>query len=166
MRARLFGHQVIVPALVACAACLALAACSSVPRRIAPPQANLLRLEAAESAPAGRRFAFDLTILNPNPEEIPVVRMDYDVRLGPAGRLIGEYAMPFTLPSQDSLTLTIELVSDTVSSASQLMSFAVGPENALEYEFHGELFLDSRLREPVPLFQRGEVPLYVTISVR
>ena len=126
----------------------------------------MLRLEAAQSAPAAQRFAFDLTILNPNPQEIPVVRMDYDIRLGPAGRLIGEYAVPFTLPPQDSLTLTVELVSDTVSSASQLLTFAEGPENALEYELHGELVLDSRLREPVPLFQRGQVPLYVTISVR
>lgn len=145
---------------------IGLQACSSVPMRIAPPQAHLVELRVLDNTAGGQRFVFDLTITNPNPEEIPVVRLDYDIRLGPAGRLIGQYATPFTLPSQDSETLTIELVSDTVSSGSQLLSFVEDEQNRIGYEFHGELVLDSRLREPVPLFQRAQVPLLVEIAIR
>ena len=145
---------------------ISLQACSSVPRRIAPPQAHLVELRVLDNTPGGQRFAFEVTITNPNPEEIPVVRLDYDIRLGPAGRLIGQHTTPFTLPPQNSETLTVELVSDTVSSGSQLLSFAEDDQSRIGYEFHGELVLDSRLREPVPLFQRAQVPLLVEIAIR
>ncbi len=145
---------------------IGLQACSSVPRRIAPPQADLVELRVLENTAGGQRFVFDLTITNPNPDEIPVVRLDYDIRLGPAGRLIGQYTTPFTLPAQGEETLTIDLVSDTVSSGSQLLTFVEDEQNRIGYEFHGELVLDARLREPIPLFQRSQVPLLVEISMR
>jgi hypothetical protein len=99
--------------------------------------------------------------MNPNPEEIPVVRLDFDIRLSGEGRLIGEYATPFTLPGQGSETLEFEVFSQLVSSASRLMAFTEGPDNLLSYEFHGELVLEASLRNPLVVTQRGQVPLTI-----
>jgi hypothetical protein len=60
----------------------------------------------------------------------------------------------------------IEVFSEIVSSASRLMVFTQGSENALPYEFHGELFLDAPLRDPVVLFRRGQVPLIIATGSR
>ena len=152
--------------MVAVATVIALlASCSSVPRRIIPPQANLLELQVTDTTSSGRQFSFDLEILNLNAEEIPVTRLNYDIRLGPAGRVIGEHLTPFTLPPQDSEILTVSAFSDIVSSPSQLQAFA-DAEGRLDYELNGELVLGTRLREPVPIFQRGRVPLLVEITIR
>lgn len=146
---------------LAVAVAISIQACSSVPLRLVALQADLLDLSVLETGPEGQLFSLRLELMNPNPEEIPVVRLDFDIRLNGEGRLIGEYATPFTLPGQGSETLEVEVFSQLVSSAARLMAFTEGENNALSYEFHGELFLESSLREPLEVFQRGQVPLTI-----
>ncbi len=155
-RSRLLGTLVLT-----LAASISLQACSSVPRRLAPPQANLLGLSIIETSPEGQLFALRLQIVNPNEAEIPVVRLDIDIRLGGEGRLIGDHATPFTLPGMGSETLEFEVFSELVSSASRLLAFSQGPDNLLAYEFHGELVLENNLRTPIEMFRRGQVPLII-----
>ena len=140
---------------------IGLQACSSVPRRLAPPAPNLLSLSVIEASPEGQLFALSVQLVNPNDAEIPVGRLNFDIRLGGEGRLIGEHATAFTLPARGSVTLDIEVFSEFVSSASRLLAFAEGPDNTLTYEFHGDLVLDVSLREPIEVFQRGRVPLTI-----
>ena len=106
-------------------------------------------------------FALRLQLVNPNMAEIPVVRLDFDIRLGGEGRLIGDHATPFTLPGMGSETLEFEVFSELVPSASRLMAVVQGPDNALAYEFHGELVLEATLRDPIEIFRRGQVPLII-----
>jgi LEA14-like dessication related protein len=155
-RSRLLGTLVLT-----LAASISLKACSSVPRRLAPPQANLLGLSIIETSPEGQLFALRLQLVNPNMAEIPVVRLDFDIRLGGEGRLIGDHATPFTLPGMGSETLEFEVFSELVFSASRLMAFVQGPDNALAYEFHGELVLEATHRDPIEIFRRGQVPLII-----
>ncbi len=146
---------------LALAVAISIQACSSVPLRLAALQADLLGLSVLETGPEGQLFSLRVELMNPNREEIPVARLDFDIRLNGEGRLIGDYATPFTLPGQGSETLEFEVFSQTVSSASRLMAFTQGQNNTLSYEFQGELFLESSLREPLEVFQRGQVPLTI-----
>lgn len=146
---------------LALAVAISIQACSSVPLRLATLQVDLLDLSVLETGPEGQLFSLRLELMNPNPEEIPVVRLDFDIRLSGEGRLIGEYATPFTLPGQGSETLEFEVFSQLVSSASRLMAFTEGPDNLLSYEFHGELVLEASLRNPLVVTQRGQVPLTI-----
>jgi len=141
-------------------------ACSSVPRRLTPPAPNLLSLSVLESSSEGQLFEMTLQIVNPNDAEIPVVRLDFDIRLGGEGRLIGEHTTAFTLPVRGSETITIETFSEFVSSASRLLAFAEGSDNAIGYEFHGELVLDASLRDPLEVFRRGQVPLTIAAEAQ
>ncbi len=155
------GSQLLGTIALALAASLSLQACSSVPRRLTPPQPNLLELRIIEASPEGQLFGLRLQIVNPNEAEIPVVRLDIDIRFGGEGRLIGDHATPFTLPARDSETLEFEVFSELVSSASRLLAFSQGPDNLLAYEFHGELVLENTLRDPIEMFRRGQVPLII-----
>ena len=153
--------QLLGTLALALAASLSLQACSSVPRRLTPPQPNLLGLRIIEASPEGQLFGLRLQIVNPNEAEIPVVRLDIDIRFGGEGRLIGDHTTPFTLPARDSETLEFEVFSELVSSASRLLAFSQGPDNLLAYEFHGELVLEASLRDPIEMFRRGQVALIV-----
>lgn len=140
--------------------CLAAAyACSSMPRRLAPPQVELARLQLLEAGFEGQRFAVELMLNNPNAADIPVRMVEFDVRLGGEGMLEGRSLAAFTLPANGSHAVELEVFSNLVSSASRLMSFARGPTNALEYEIQGALTLDAAMREPLRFYHRGQVPL-------
>ncbi len=156
--------RVLAAITLAIAVALSIQACSSVPRRLAAPQVDLLGLSVLETGPDGQLFSLRFVLVNPNPAELPVVRVDFDIRLSGEGRLIGEYATPFTLPGRGSETLEVEVFSQLVSSASRLMAFTEGPNNVLTYEFNGELVLDAGLRDPLEVFRRGQVPLIIAIG--
>ncbi len=156
--------RVLAAITLAIAVALSIQACSSVPRRLAPLQVDLLGLSVLETGPDGQLFSLRFVLVNPNPAEIPVVRLDFDIRLSGEGRLIGRYATPFTLPGRGSETLEVEVFSQIVSSASRLMAFTEGPNNVLTYEFNGELVLDAGLRDPLEVFRRGQVPLIIAIG--
>jgi LEA14-like dessication related protein len=121
-----------------------------------------LSVSLLESSFEGQRFDVRLQLANPNAAALPVRQLDFDVRLGGEGILVGRYQVPFTLPPQGIETVQLEIFSDTVSSVSRLMSMAQGPENALNYEIQGEITLDAGLREPVVFYSRGRVPLTST----
>jgi len=137
-------------------------ACSSVPRRLAPTQVNLLSLTVLEGGSDGQLFAMQVQLVNPNVADLPIERFHYDIRFGGEGRLIGDYSTAFLLPGRGSEMLDVEVFSELVSSASRLMAFTQGPNNQLSYEFQGELFLDASLREPLPVFRRGQVALEIS----
>ena len=137
-----------------------------VRRRLDAPQCSLRGLGVREATTDGALFVLRLELVNHNSGEIPVVRMDFDLRLGGEGRLIGEYTVPFTLPGLGSHTLSVEIFSAIVSSVSRLMAFTQGPNNELAYDFHGELVLNASLRDPIAVSQRGQVPLIIAIEGR
>ncbi len=137
------------------------AGCSSIPRRLAPIQPELLSVSLVEASFEGQRFQVELMLSNPNAVEIPVRQIEFDVRLAGEGLLQGVSYVPVTLPAQGRETVTVEIFSEIVSSVSRLMSLAEGPDNSLDYELQGLLTLDVAMREPVAMAYRGRVPLTV-----
>jgi len=140
---------------------ITLAGCSTIPRGLAPIQPQLLSLDMVQEGFEGQSFDVELLLTNPNEADIPVRRLEFDVRLAGEGLLAGETAVPFTLPGQGRETVQIQIFSEIVSSVSRLMSLTQGPENTLSYELQGQLTLDVGLRDPVAIASRGQVPLTV-----
>ncbi len=138
---------------------LSLQACSSLPRQLAPPRAEVVELRILQAGFDGQRFAVQLDLFNPNPVPIPVRFVEFDVRLGGEGLLDGRSAAPFTLPAGGTEAIEVEIFSNLVSSATRLLAVVQGPTNSLEYEVQGQLTLDVPLREPLGFYHRGQVPL-------
>lgn len=151
-------------ALLAVFGTVTLAGCSTVPRGLAPIRPQLLSLDMVQASFEGQRFDVELLLTNPNSADIPVRRLEFDVRLAGEGLLRGDSAVPFTLPAQGRETVELEIFSEIVSSVSRLMSLAQGPQNELNYELQGQITLDVGLRDPVPIAFRGQVPLTVNGS--
>lgn len=138
---------------------LACVSCSSVPRTLASPEVQVAQLNLLGSSLNGQRFQVTLLLSNPNASTIPAERLEFQIRLAGEGYIKGESPSPLSLPGGTTQTLTLEVFSEQVSSASRLMALVEGPENALDYEIGGELFVGTGLREPLAFFSRGQVPL-------
>lgn len=136
--------------------------CSSVPRRVASPQPQLVSITMIRASFEGQQFAVELLLTNPNAVEIPVRLVEFDIRLGGEGLLRGVAAVPFTLPPGGQETLQVEVFSEIVSSVNRLMSMAQGPQNILDYELQGRVTMDVSMRDPLTIAHRGQVPLMVT----
>lgn len=145
--------------LAICVCLLGLQACSSLPRQLAPPRAEIVELRIVQAGFDGQRFAVRLDLFNPNPVPIPVRFVEFDVRLGGEGLLDGRSVAPFTLPAGGTEVIEVEIFSNLVSSATRLLAMVQGPTNTLEYEVQGQLTLDVALREPLGFYHRGQVPL-------
>jgi len=142
-----------------CICLLGLQACSSLPRQLAPPRAEVVELRILQAGFDGQRFAVRLDLFNPNPVPIPVRFIEFDVRLSGEGLLDGRSVAPFTLPAGGTEVVEVEIFSNLVSSATRLLAVVQGPSNTLEYEVQGQLTLDVPLREPLGFYHRGQVPL-------
>lgn len=142
-----------------CLCFLGLHGCSSLPRQLAPPRAEVVELRLLQAGFDGQRFAVRLDLFNPNPVPIPVRFVEFDVRLAGEGLLDGRSVAPFTLPAGGTEAIEVEIFSNLVSSATRLLAVVQGPSNSLEYEVQGRLTLDVALREPLGFYHRGQVPL-------
>lgn len=145
-------------------AALALTACSSVPRSIAPPGAELVSLSLLEGTADGQRYRLGLLLQNANDVALPVRSLRFNLRLSGQGILTGESFEPFELAPGGSETITLVIQSDLVSSVSQLLSFVQGPDDRLAYELNGRLTLTGRPERSVPISMTGTVPLTATIG--
>lgn len=150
------------------AAFIALAAFGSAPfehavaqRGVAPPAVTVTSLEALPSSGSENRFRAVLLIDNMNTDPLRLRGIEFKLRLADQGIIDGVIGA-LTIEPLHQETVTLELGSEIVSSASRLLSFVDGPDNALPYEIYGRVtFMRGRL-DPQSFSSRGRVPLVLT----
>jgi LEA14-like dessication related protein len=136
-----------------------LAACSSLPLTFDTPSVRLLSLSLLDGSESSQRFGVRLLVANPNPFEIPIEHMDFEVRLAGEGLLMGRSVAGFALPASGQEIVSAEITSDLVASVSRLFALVQGPADTLAYELTGDLVLRGSFRPPLNFSSRGEVPL-------
>ena len=129
---------------------------------LAQPQATglrvaLLKLEPLEASGRGQWFRATLLIDNMNTEPLKIRNIEFKLSLADQGIVDGNTG-GFTIEALDQQTMTLELSSEIVSSASRLLSFVQGPENKLPYEIFGKVTLDRRNMQPLQFSGHGLVP--------
>lgn len=127
-------------------------------QKLAPPRIIVQNVHALDSSPGSQRFRVTLLLDNLNEDPLPVMNLDFKLRLADQGILDGGSAVPITIPALERQTLSLDLSSDIISSVSQLMSFTEGPDNVLPYEIYGTVTLERARREPVAFSVKGQVP--------
>lgn len=138
---------------------LALAACGSVPRQIAPPRVQMVSVSLLEATVDHQRFEVMLDVDNPNAFDIPIDGIEFSARLSGQGVLIGRSNEPATLPGGGTEMLRVELTTELVSSFASLLSVVQGPDNAIPYELSGSLRVASGIDRRVRFSGSGQVPL-------
>jgi hypothetical protein len=133
----------------------------SFAQRGIPPRVTVQSLEPLPAAGAEQRFRVVLVVDNLSTEPLKLRGIEFSLRLAHQGILDGR-TPAMTVEALDQQAVTLELGSEIIASASQLMSFVQGPENTLPYEIVCKVTFERGRIDPVNFSAEGRVPLVMT----
>ena len=130
-------------------------------RGTAPPQVTVTSLEPLPRVGGEQRFRAVFRVDNLNTEPMKLRGIEFSLRLAHQGLLDGRLPA-MTIEALDQQVITLELRSDLIASASQLLTYAEGPENTLPYEMVCKVTYERRKIDPVNFATEGTVPVVLT----
>lgn len=153
----------IVPRALCCGALLAASAIAgcAVPRPVVTSPA--VRLESVELRKLdlyGQTFLLGFSVHNPNPFELPVGNVRYEIRLDNERFAGGETRTGFVVAPDATTHFSISVELDLMRSASGFNTLIEsGFERTVHYELEGSLGIDRRSADPVAFAESGRVRL-------
>jgi LEA14-like dessication related protein len=127
-------------------------------RGLAPPHVAVISLEPLPRMGAEQRFRAVFRVDNMNTEPLKLRGIEFSLRLAHQGLLDGRLPA-MTIEALDQQVVTVELRSDLIASASQLLAFVEGPENTLPYEMVCKVTFERGKIDPVNFSTEGSVPV-------
>ena len=136
--------------------------CTSLAQRgIAAPHVAVISLEPLPRVGGEQRFRAVFRVDNMNTEPMKLRGIEFSLRLAHQGLLDGRLPA-MTIEALDQQEVALELRSDLIASASQLLAFTEGPENVLPYEMVCKVTFERKKIDPVNFATEGTVPVVMT----
>jgi len=127
-------------------------------RGMTPPHVQVQSLEPLPRAGTDQRFRAVFRVDNLNEDPMKLKGIDFSLRLAHQGLLDGRLPA-MTIEALDHQEVVVELRSDLIASASQLLAFVQGPENMLPYEMVCKVTYERGRIDPVNFNTEGSVPV-------
>jgi LEA14-like dessication related protein len=144
----------IVAALIAGAA---LAGCAGLPAGVEPPTVTISDFGIGSASLFEQQFNLKLRIQNPNPQELRIdgVAFDLEINDQPFATGVGNQAV--TVPRFGSAFMPVEAVSSLGGLLRQFGALVLGDKPGFRYRIKGSLSLAGGTR--IPFDRRGEFDL-------
>jgi len=110
---------------------------------------------------AEQRFRATFRVDNMNTEPLKLRGIEFSLRLAHQGLLDGRLPA-MTIEALEQQVVALELRSDLIASASQLLALVDGPENMLPYEMVCKVTFERGKIDPVNFATEGSVPVVMT----
>src|SRR5262245_6058267 len=130
-------------------------------RGMAPPHVAVVSLEPLPRVGGEQRFRVVFRVDNMNDEPMKLRGIEFSLRLAHQGILDGRLPA-MTIEALDQQEVALELRSDLIASASQLLAYVEGPENTLPYEMVCKVTFERKKIDPVNFSTEGSVPVVMT----
>ncbi|HEX7237380.1 MAG TPA: hypothetical protein VF405_10500 [Gammaproteobacteria bacterium] len=127
-------------------------------RGMTPPHVTVQSLEPLPKAGTDQRFRVVFRVDNLNEDPMKLRGIEVSLRLAHQGLLDGRLPA-MTIEALDHREVSLELRSDLIASASQLLAFVEGPENTLPYEMVCKVTYERGRLDPVNFSTEGAVPV-------
>jgi len=144
--------------LAALWALLVASGCGGTPFGMEAPHVTLAGLSVVEPGVLEQRYGLRLRIQNPNPAEIQVSGLSFEIELNDQAFARGVSNRPATVPGLGEAVLEVEAVSTLESLLRQVMELQQNPERPLRYRLRGKLYGGS-WSIPYPFDHSGEFRL-------
>jgi hypothetical protein len=132
-------------------ACLALSACSALPRPLEEPKVAVKHVEITPNQ-MGIQGTLDLDVTNPNGVALPLRSIDYTVELT-GGSAYGVMDLAQTIPAKGSVPVRAILAAQPTAIAAGAVGYALG---ARRYKLSGTAYFRTSLGDmKVPFSQEG-----------
>lgn len=127
-----------------------------------PPSVNLADISLQDATLLEQRYRMQLRIRNPNPVDLPIDGLFYEVDINGKPFAKGESNHPVTVPRYGSELIEVEGTSTIVDILRQLLQFQHGQHQHVQYHLNGKLGMRNGTR--VPFYYQGEIELPKAVS--
>lgn len=149
----------IIPVSMLVAACLWLAACSSLRGDIEPPRVSLNNVQLVNAGLIQQTFRLTLRVQNPNGIPIPIRGMNYAVKLSGNDFASGVTPRSFTLPASGEEMVDIDVTTNILDVGRQLMRILETRQQDIDYSLSGKVQVDLPFVKALPFSRAGTVNL-------
>ncbi|MEM6640415.1 MAG: LEA type 2 family protein [Pseudomonadota bacterium] len=133
--------------------------CSTLLASVEAPKLSLTNVQMLSSSLLEQRYRLTLRVANPNPVTLPISGMSYSVKFAGVDFASGVTPNAFRIPARGEHLVDIDVSTNLLRTAQQLMSVMRGNPDSLSYELTGSVDVDLPLVGSVPFSQSGEVAL-------
>lgn len=143
------------------AACAILAAsgCTALRDKIQAPALSLAQVQMLDSTLLEQRYRLTLRVQNPNGVALPINGMNYAVKFAGVDFASGVTPNAFRVPANGEHDVDIDVTTNLLRSAQQLMAYLRDRPESLDYELTGEIQVNLPFVGALPFSRSGTVNL-------
>ena len=123
-----------------------------------PPRVSLVSIAPVGLQLLEQRFRVTLQVQNPNPEDITIRGLDYEIVVNDRPFAVGVSGKPIIVPAYGESTATVEVVSTLQRVMEQLQELGVRGKPSIDYAISGHVSVDG-IPIPVPFEYRATLTL-------
>lgn len=140
-------------------AALALGGCAALTKQVQAPALSLSQVQILESTLLEQRYRLTVRVDNPNAITLPIRGMHYAVKFAGVDFASGVTPTAFRVPANGAHDVEIDVTTNLLRSAQQLMAYLRDRPETLDYELSGEIEVDLPFVGAVPFTRTGTVAL-------
>ena len=133
--------------------------CSTLMAAVEPPQLSLSKVQMLSSTLLEQRYRLTLRVNNPNAVTLPISGMSYAVKFAGVDFASGVTPNAFRIPARGEHLVDIDVSTNLLRSAQQLMTILRNDPDSLDYELTGSVDVDLPLVGAIPFSKTGVVSL-------
>lgn len=133
--------------------------CETLMAQVQAPQLSLTNVQMLSSTLLEQRYRLTLRVNNPNAITLPISGMNYAVKFAGIDFASGVTPNAFRIPANGEQLVDIDVSTNLLRSAQQLMAVFRSDPDSLDYELTGSVDVDLPLVGAVPFSKSGVVAL-------
>jgi LEA14-like dessication related protein len=137
---------------------LAAAGCSALGYKFDAPQLSVVKVELLKGDLMQQNLRMRMHVHNPNPRELPVRGISYEMEVAGEKLAHGETERDFVVPAMGDAEFDVGVTANAAGMLLKLATAAIHGEG-IEYRLIGKVSLKSGLLRSLPFEQRGKVDL-------
>jgi LEA14-like dessication related protein len=136
-----------------------LAGCAALAPHFEHPRLYLVGVEVRDASLGEQHFRVRMRVQNPNDRPLPVLGIDYTIRLGDEDFGTGSSASAFTVPAQGEAEFEMLMTTNLAATLWKVLPRLKDQSQTLEYRLVGKVRTGLAFLHTIPFDERGSFPV-------
>lgn len=145
--------------LVVAAASLLAGACASLGYKFQTPRLSIAGVDVLKGDLAQQTLRVHMHVQNPNPRDLPVSGITYEIEIAGDKFAHGESERAFIVPANGESDFDVLVIANAAGTVLKLATGGLRGDR-IDYRLFGKVSLNSGLLRSLPFEQKGSIPLH------